>query len=177
VRNRKSEKGSTLLIELLIVCVVILTLVGMATTSTVKLVQVSDQNAAISILRNVSQAEGWMFRIYSPNGYETPQYLANSEAGAVGMVAMTSCQTPGLLGAERASIFSVPSYYGYQFAFIPGPTSTTTNSNCTSPGLASYQMTADPVSSATGQFHFFIDQSGILRWNASGPATAASPTW
>ena len=39
----------------------------------------------------------------------------------------------------------------------------------------SFGWNADPISPSTGTRHFFVDQTGVIRFNASGQATADSP--
>lgn len=47
---------------------------------------------------------------------------------------------------------------------------------CTVPGGNGFSVTADPVTrGTTGQRSFFMDESGVIRYNADGTATADSP--
>jgi type IV pilus assembly protein PilA len=39
--------------------------------------------------------------------------------------------------------------------------------------ITTYTMVANPVSSATGQKHFFTDQSGVIRYNTQAAATVS----
>jgi type IV pilus assembly protein PilA len=47
---------------------------------------------------------------------------------------------------------------------------------CTTPGASGYIVNADPFTpGTTGQRSFYTDQTGVIRWSASGTATADSP--
>jgi hypothetical protein len=47
---------------------------------------------------------------------------------------------------------------------------------CTTPGASGYAVNADPITrGTTGQRSFYTDQTGIIRWDESGTATADSP--
>jgi type IV pilus assembly protein PilA len=41
--------------------------------------------------------------------------------------------------------------------------------------VTSFAITADPVSPSTGVRHFYIDQTGVIRWTTNQPADAGSP--
>lgn len=172
------EKGfGVLLIEALVACSILLIITAMTAVSATKMVQANNQNNAITLLRSVNKSEGWYSRIYH-NGYNTPAVLANSNTGGIGGVATQSCQTPGLIGAEAAATVSVTrTFSGYSFTFTPGSTSPITGSGCATPGYSTYTLTANPISPASGNYSFFTDQTGILRFATGGPANAASPLW
>ncbi|HKW57089.1 MAG TPA: DUF4190 domain-containing protein [Candidatus Acidoferrum sp.] len=58
---------------------------------------------------------------------------------------------------------------GYHFSYSPG--STDSNGR-----VVSYTLTADPVAeNATGVRHFFLDESGVIRYASGIPANPASP--
>jgi hypothetical protein len=175
--KKTDQSGSALLIEMLIVCAIALLFLSMPAVYTTKMLQANNQNNAVTLLRSVNKSEGWYFRVYH-NGYATPAVLANSNAGQIGTVTAQSCQTPGFIGAEVAATVSVTqTFSGYNFAFTPGSTSPITGSGCTVPGYATYTLTANPVSPASGNYFFFTDQTAVLRFAVGGPANAASPLW
>jgi len=174
---KKQSGFGVLLIEMLVVAFCILLLFSISVPSVVKLAQTNNQNDAITILRSINKSEGWFFRVYNPDGYQTPQYLANAQAGAIGTVTAQNCQTPGLLGPQDASVIQTGNYSGYRYVFTPGTTATTTGPGCTSPGYISYTLVADPISTASGTTHFFTDQTGVIRFSLSASANAGSPAW
>ena len=68
----------------------------------------------------------------------------------------------GLLGTSN------PTKHGYVFGYMPGPADNQGH-------VLSYTITADPIQAgSTGVRHFFTDQSGVIRYNMSGPADAES---
>jgi len=47
---------------------------------------------------------------------------------------------------------------------------------CTTPGSSGYEVNADPITPGTTGFRsFYTDQTAVIRWSGSGPATADSP--
>ena len=58
---------------------------------------------------------------------------------------------------------------GYVFHYSPGPPDPSGH-------LLSYTITADPITQNTsGIRHFFVDESGVIRYTTGGPATVESP--
>jgi hypothetical protein len=176
MRKSKESGYGSLLIELLICCVIGLTLLSGALVSTQQLVVAGNENTAWQILRALNKSEGFYYRVYG-NGYVLPAVLANANGGAVGFVAPQSCDLPGLLGADYASEATLPGPFdGYTFTFTPGVTLTSVGKGCTNSGYFSYTVTATPVNrgNQTGMY-FFTDQTGVVRYSTGGPANATSP--
>jgi hypothetical protein len=68
----------------------------------------------------------------------------------------------GVLGA------SSPTKNGYRFEYAPSAPDDN--------GLIThFAFTADPISNGTGTRHFFVDDTGVIRYNAAGPADVESP--
>jgi len=176
--KKTNQSGSALLIEMLVVCAIALVFLSMPAIYATKLLQANNQSNVVTELRRINLSESWFWRVYSPNGYETPQYLANAGAGNIGAVAAQNCNTPGLLGAEAASIFVTGTYSGYNWTFTPGPTSPTQKSGCNAAGFTTYTITATPISTANGKYSYFTDQTMIIRFAPQGQtASASSPIW
>jgi len=58
---------------------------------------------------------------------------------------------------------------GYQFYYSPGPADSSGH-------IISYTITADPITqNTTGIRHFFVDESGVIRYMSGGQASADSP--
>jgi hypothetical protein len=66
------------------------------------------------------------------------------------------------------SVLSGGTKSGYIFTYVAGASDANGN-------VLSYSVTAEPASrGTTGQRGFYTDQSGVIRANATGTATAAS---
>lgn len=55
-----------------------------------------------------------------------------------------------------------PTKAGYTFAYVGNPTAFTFNGNPTNPGQSGFR-------------YFFVDDSGVIRFNLAAPASAADP--
>jgi hypothetical protein len=178
MRNKKQDGFTTLMVEVLVGLSLLLVFFSVTAPSLKTVLQANNQNNAVMLLRSVNKSEGYYFRVFH-NGYVTPAVLANSNAGQVGTVAAQTCQTPGFLGPETAASVSVTqTFSGYNYVFTPGAVSPITGSGCANPGYATYTLTASPITpGASGNFFYFTDQTGILRFAAGAPATATSPSW
>jgi type II secretory pathway pseudopilin PulG len=71
---------------------------------------------------------------------------------------------------------------GYLFTYAPSssgsesPSSQPKPRDCTTPGAATYEVRADPITrGSTGLRSFHSDQTGIIRFERNGPASADSP--
>jgi type IV pilus assembly protein PilA len=66
---------------------------------------------------------------------------------------------------------------GYEFSYVPSaPLSAEAKGRgCASSGVATFEVHADPVArGTTGLRSFFTDQTGVIRYDRKGPATADS---
>ena len=81
-------------------------------------------------------------------------------ATATGATSTNACLLDSALGTGTKA--------GYNFG-VGGPSGTVPNNT--------YTANADPIlRGQTGQRSFFSDESGVIRYNAGGPATSADPT-
>lgn len=69
---------------------------------------------------------------------------------------------------------------GYIFSYVPSdPQSLSDDAKargCTSPGVPTFEVHADPVTrGTTGQRSFYTDQTGVMHYETGSPATADSP--
>jgi type IV pilus assembly protein PilA len=92
-----------------------------------------------------------------------------------GFPASTTQLGPGGGDCDHANIIdgqlgsASPIRSGYVFSYVAGPADE-------SGRIKSYTISADPVTqNTTGIRHFFMDETGIIRCEQSGPASAASP--
>jgi hypothetical protein len=82
---------------------------------------------------------------------------------------------PGRGDCERADLLDAslgadqPIKFGYYFHYVAGETDDVGQ-------MTSFVITADPVDEGnTGSRHFYIDQSGVIRWTSNQPADAGNP--
>ena len=125
----------------------------------------ANEASAIGSLRTVVAAADSYATQYN-NGY--PPSL-----DALAGMGTASCDHAGLINGELASGFK----YGYTFEYEAdsGATAKPPASGCSVAGGTGFTITAEPVTrGTTGQRSFFVDQSGVIRAERNGPATADS---
>jgi type II secretory pathway pseudopilin PulG len=165
MRRRLSERGSVLLIEMLIVVSVLGVLLAMSAPSFMRLRMSQQASQAIATLRAIQNAEAFYLQIYH-NGYVDPGVLAGT-----GIAVPPSCDAPLLLGGAQAQTQT----NGYFFQFTAGPTPAVLGAGCTAPGSTTFSVIAYP---ASGQGRsFFINEFGVIHYSDGGPASSTSPPW
>jgi hypothetical protein len=128
----------------------------------------ANESSAISSLRTINTAEVTYATVYPGVGYsiDLPS-LGGTPAvcGAPGGASsVTACIVDEVL-ATATTLATAKSgyYYSYAIGAAVGGINT------------AYTVTASPTIVGTaGQRNFFTDQSGVLRYGLTGPATAAS---
>jgi type II secretory pathway pseudopilin PulG len=165
MRRNLSERGSVLLIELLVVVSILGVLLAMSAPSFMRLRMSQQANQALSTLRATQNAEAYYLQIYH-NGYADPGLLAGT-----GVAVPATCGAPLLLGGAQAQTQT----NGYFFQFSPGPNPAALGAGCTAPGFTSFSLTANP---ASGQGRsFFVNEFGVIHYSDSGPANSTSSPW
>ncbi len=158
--NKKSQAGFSL-IELLIVVAIILTLAAIAIPNYLNSRMAADEASAVQSLRTIQTALTSYTSTYPSIGF--PAQLSNLGSGSA-----APCMATATQACLIDSILSSGIKSGYSFTYIQGA-GTTPSFN--------YTLNADPLSRGiTGRRSFFTDQPGVIRYNASGPATVTDPT-
>lgn len=143
------------LIELLIVVAVILIIAAIAIPNFVRSKMRSNEASAVSSLRSITTAEVVYSTTYGM-GY-SPTLPALGGSGSV-----INSTNAGLID----SVLSSGSKSGYTFSYVP--TSSDANGN-----ILTYTANADPVLvGTTGDGHYYVDQTSIIRVNQSSIAGA-----
>ena len=165
MRGRISERGSVLLLEMLIVVSILGVILVMSAPSFMRLRMSQQANQAVATLRAIQNAEAYYLQIYH-NGYVNPGVLAGT-----GIAVPATCDAPLLLGGAQAQTQT----NGYFFQFTPGPAPAVLGVGCTTPGSTTFSLTANP---ANGQGRsFFVNEFGVIHYSDDGPANSTSPAW
>jgi type IV pilus assembly protein PilA len=149
----KKQKGFSL-IELLIVVAIILIIAAIAIPNLIKSKMAANEAAAVGALRTFTTAE-IAYSTACPNIGFT-QVLA--DLGNANTCPGGNNQIDPQLQTGLKS--------GYSFALTA-----TTSGSSTSNVL--FTATADPQGPSSGTRHFFVDQTGVIRYNQSAAATNA----
>jgi prepilin-type N-terminal cleavage/methylation domain-containing protein len=152
-----SSKGFSL-IELLLVVAILLVIAAIAVPRFLQSRVAANQASAVASLHTLVIAEATYASTYGA-GY-TLNFLAL--APPLGSSTTTSSTAAGLIDSALAT--GVKS--GYSFMYTPGAIDVTGRVN-------SFKFSAVPVSSSTGTNFYYVDDSGVIRLNAT---TAAGVT-
>jgi Tfp pilus assembly protein PilE len=165
MRRKPSERGSVLLLEMLVVVSIVGVLLAISAPSFMRMRMSQQANQAVATLRAIQNAESYYLQIYH-NGYVGPGVLAGT-----GIALPATCDAPLLLGGAQAQIET----NGYFYQFTSGPTPAVLGAGCTAPGSTTFTLTATPEN---GQGRsFFVNEFGVIHYSDSGPANSTSPPW
>jgi type II secretory pathway pseudopilin PulG len=161
---KRTERGMALLIELLIVFSLMLVALAVAAPAYMKASEIKDEQSAGEQLAQLGASEVAMGQLYGE--FVAPVNLEGTLASPI------TCANPFLLnGADTQA----PK--GYSLSFTGGAAQTGV-SGCTSTGFATFTINLDPTNGSLASRHFFLDQTGIVRFtNDNRPATASDPVY
>jgi prepilin-type N-terminal cleavage/methylation domain-containing protein len=156
----KTAKGFSL-IELLIVVAIILIIAAIAIPNLLRSRIAANEASAVGSIRTINTAEVTYSSTYPDCGFTTLNNLGGSGGNTTGAGLIDSVLAGGLKS-------------GYSFGAAVSGGSGTCGSGSGTPN-STYTVNGNPQSAQTGQRYFFSDQSGVIRYNNSGSATATSP--
>ena len=153
----KKQKGFSL-IELLIVVAIILIIAAIAIPNLLRSRMAANEASAVGSIRTINTSAVTYSSTYPNDGFP---------ASLTALGGATPCTATSTNACLLDAVLAGGTKSGYVFAW-------TTDGNTPSVG---YSITGTPVSvGTTGQRMFFSDQSGVIRYAASGSgATVASP--
>jgi type IV pilus assembly protein PilA len=155
----KREQTGFSLIELLIVVAIILIIAAIAIPNLLRSRMAANEASAVGSIRTINTSAVEFSSTYPAQGFPT-SLAALGGANPCTATSTNACLLDAVLASGTKS--------GYKLVW-------TSDGNTPSVG---YSITATPITvGTTGQRMFFSDQSGVIRYAASGSgATAASPS-
>jgi len=147
----KKQKGFSL-IELLIVVAIILIIAAIAIPNLIKSKMAANEAAAVGALRTLTTAE-IAYSTACPNlGFTA----ALADLGSAATCPGGNNQIDSTLQTSKKS--------GYSFALTAAASGGSTTN-------VLFTATADPQGPSSGTRHFFVDQTGVIRYNQTAAAT------
>lgn len=151
----EGSKGFSL-VELLIVVAIILVIAAIAIPNFMRSKVAANQSSAVASLHVLEVAEVTYSTTYGSGFSASMQYLAPGTPGA----------NPNSTAAWLIdSVLASGAKSGYVFTYSPGPVDS-------SGRITTFTFTAVPQNSATGINHYYIDQAGVIRQNATTNASS-----
>ncbi len=156
---KRNEAGFSL-IELLIVVAIIMIIAAIALPNLLIARMSANEASAVQSLRTIQTAETLYATTYTSLGFSaTLAYLGGASNAACVASSTQACLIDNVLSGGTKDGYII----------------TWTGDGLT-PSVA-YNLNADPVArGGTGRRSFFTNYPGVIRYNASGPATANDPT-
>jgi len=158
----KRSRGFSL-IELLIVVAIILIIAAIAIPNLLRSRIAANQASAVGSLRTINTAEITYASTYNTGFSSQLSYLGPPAAGS-----NPSSTAAGLIDSVLAGTGNQSTKSGYMFTYAATANPIDANR------MDSYTVNADPVTvGTTGTNFYFTDQSGVIRQNSTGTASAA----
>ena len=158
----RKEKGFSL-IELLIVVAIILIIAAIAIPNLLRARIAANEASAVASLRTIHTAVVTYFATYA-DGY--PPGLANLGQPPLG--GNPSCARADLIDNLLAAAPNQKS--GYTFIYAGATAVLNPPPGCAA-GWNAYTINANPIApGTTGQRYFFVDNTGVIRFNTNAPA-------
>lgn len=159
---RSKQKGFSL-IELLIVVAIILVIAAIAIPNLLRSRMAANEASAVASMKSINTSQAVYQLTYGP-GY-APTLPALSDGGnpancipPTAPVATSACLIDSVLASGTKG--------GYVFTYVPV---------AAGGSVGQYTVNGDPAPGMSGQRHFFTDETLVIRFNATAPATAGDP--
>lgn len=141
-----------------VLCSLLLASIFPVATSTASPILPADQAAAVGCLRSINTAEAYYSKHYPAGFSPTLAALGVPENGA-----QPSASAAGLLDNSLTSGTKA----GHTFTYAAG-------AKDSSGKITAYTVTARPVTWSKGDWSFFTDETGVIRWTDENRAPKAT---
>lgn len=160
----RSKQSGFSLIELLIVVAVILVIAAIAIPNLLRSRMAANEASAVASLRSINTSQVVYQSTYD-NSY-APTLTALSDGGAP-----ANCVSPSIPSSTSSCLIDAALATGNKSGYI------FTYSPASGASITSYTVNGDPISSgASGQRHFYTDQSNVIRANVTAAASNSDPS-